>query len=263
MKVTRSGYYAFLNRKESPQAARRRQITEEIKDIHEESRRTYGSPRITEELKRRGKKVSRGMVCRIMRANGIKAKTAKKFKATTDSNHNLPVAENILNRDFEASARNEKWVSDITYISTYEGWLYLAGVLDLYDNSIVGWSMDKNMRKELVIDALNDACTRRKPEKGLILHSDRGSQYCSEEYQKLLTEKKFICSMSRKGNCWDNAPMESFWGKLKTEWLNDYRFKTRADAKKAVFEYIELFYNRRRLNSGIGYVAPLQFEKTA
>ena len=194
-----------------------------------------------------------------MRKNGIRSKVKKKYKATTDSNHNLPVAENILNRDFKAYERNRKWLSDITYLWTDEGWLYLAGILDLYDGAIVGWSMNKRMTKELVINTLEEACIRRRPQAGLLLHSDRGSQYCSKEYQEKITEREFICSMSRKGNCWDNAPMESFWGKLKTEWIYGKRFRTRDEAKQAVFEYIELFYNRKRLRSVNGYVPPLKF----
>jgi putative transposase len=194
-----------------------------------------------------------------MRKNGIRSKVKKKYKATTDSNHDLPVAENILNRDFKAYRRNWKWLSDITYLWTDEGWLYLAGVLDLYDGAIVGWSMNERMTKELVINALEEACTRRNPQAGLLLHSDRGSQYCSKEYQAVITEREFICSMSRKGNCWDNAPMESFWGKLKTEWIYGKRFRTREEAKQAVFEYIELFYNRKRLRSVNWYIPPLKF----
>jgi putative transposase len=263
MEVSRSGYYAFTGRTESLQARRRRQLTEHVRIIHEQSHKIYGSPRITEELHHQGLAVSRGMVCRIMTECGIKAKTVKKYKATTNSDHDLPVAENLLNREFTATRHNEKWVSDITYIDTDEGWLYLAGLMDLYDGSIVGWSLDKRMKKELVLNALKDACSRRNPPPGLLIHSDRGSQYCSDEYQKELFGRKFVCSMSRRGNCWDNAPMESFWGKLKTEWLFGNRYKTRFDAKRAVFEYIELFYNRRRLNSKIGYLAPLCFGKIA
>ncbi len=241
-------------------AKRHKTLLQEIERIHAETYRTYGSPRITRELRYAGFSVSRGAVARIMQRNGIQAKTVKKFKVTTDSNHDLPVAPNILNREFHAENRNEKWVSDITYICTDEGWLYLAGILDLYDGAIVGWSMDSRMKKELVIDALESACIRRRPEIGLLLHSDRGLQYCSEAYQELIEKRGFICSMSRKGNCWDNAPMESFWGKLKTEWLNEIKFRTRAQAKQAVYEYIELFYNRRRLRSTNDYIAPLNME---
>jgi len=258
MEVSRSGYYAFLKRPESKRSKRQKQLLEKIRAIHKENHEIYGSPSITVELNEAGIPASRGMVARLMRKNGIRSKIRKKYKATTDSNHNLPVAENILNRDFTAESRDTKWVSDITYIGTDEGWLYLAGLLDLFDGAVVGWSMDSRMNKSLVIDALAEACRRRNPKPGLLLHSDRGSQYCSKEYQKVLRKNNFVCSMSRKGNCWDNAPMESFWGKLKTEWLYGKRFRTREEAKQAVFEYIELFYNRKRRRSVNGYIAPLK-----
>jgi transposase InsO family protein len=261
--VSRSGYYSSLKRPESNRSKRQKEVLERIKEIHEKSHKIYGSPNITMELNSSGFVASKGMVSRLMRKNGIRSKTVKKFKATTDSNHNLPVAENLLDRNFKASLRNEKWVSDITYISTWEGWLYLAGILDLYDGAIVGWSMDSRITKSLVIDALHEACGRRNPSPGLLMHSDRGSQYCSEDYQKELSGRNIVCSMSRRGNCWDNAPMESFWGKLKTEWLNDKVFRTRAEARKAVFEYIELFYNIRRLRSANGYVPPLKMPDVA
>ena len=163
----------------------------------------------------------------------------------------------LLNREFTAQKSNQKWVSDITYVWTEEGWLYLAGILDLHRRRLVGWSMDSRMKTELVIQALNQAVSRTRAEPGLLLHSDRGVQYASEKYQKLLRRNGFICSMSRKGNCYDNAPMESFWGKLKTEWLYGRKFKTRQEAKKAIFEYIELFYNRRRSHSGNDYEPPV------
>ena len=198
-----------------------------------------------------------------MRANGIKSKTVKKYKATTNSNHDLPVAETLLNRDFAADKPNQKWVSDITYIPTDEGWLYLAGVIDLFGRAVVGFAMAEHMRKSLVIDALTQAIGRTGATKGLLVHSDRGIQYASKEYRKLLDNNEFICSMSRKGNCWDNAPMESFWGKLKQEWLNDYRFKTRDEAKATIFEYIEVFYNRQRIHSSNGYRAPMNYLKVS
>ncbi len=258
LKVSRSGYYAYLKRPESKRSKRHKDILEHINRVHRESFTIYGSPMITMQLNNEGIYVSRGIVARLMRRNGIRSKVKRKFKATTDSNHNLPVAENILNRQFKAEARNKKWVSDITYLWTDEGWLYLAGILDLYDGAIVGWSMDSRMTKSLIINALREACIRRNPGSGLILHSDRGSQYCSNDYQEEIKKRQFICSMSRKGNCWDNAPMESFWGKLKTEWIYGKRFRTRDEIKQAVFEYIELFYNRKRLRSTNGYVALLK-----
>lgn len=194
-----------------------------------------------------------------MRQEGIKSKLVKKFKATTNSNHKLPVAENVLNRNFKATRPNEKLVSDITYVWTGEGWLYVAAIMDLYGQKIIGLSMSERMTKELVIDALNNACNRYGTTPGCILHSDRGSQYCSYEYQRLMKKRNFICSMSRKGNCWDNAPMESFWGKMKYEWLIDFQFKTRAEAKSAVFEYVEIFYNRQRLHASNDYHTPDEY----
>ena len=238
LNVSRSGYYAYINRPESKRSVENRALLKTIKDIHTSSHRIYGSPQITKNLPP-GQKASRGRVARLMRTNGIRSKVAKKYKATTNSKHNLPVAENIVNQNFEASKPSEKWLSDITYIPTEEGWLYLAGVLDLYGRRLVGWAMDSRMKTELVSSALKQAIGRTGATKGLIVHSDRGVQYASKGYQKLLKKNGFICSMSRKGNCYDNAPMESFWGKLKMEWLNDRTFKTRAEAKKAVFEYIE------------------------
>ena len=191
-----------------------------------------------------------------MRENDIRSKTRRKYKATTNSRHDLPVAENILNRDFAANAPGQKMVSDITYIPTDEGWLYLAGVMDLCGEKIVGMSMDSRMTKELCMNALLDAINHTGDTKGCILHSDRGSQYCSLDYQALAKEHGFISSMSRKGNCWDNAPMESFWGKLKQEWLNERHFRTREEAKAAVFEYIWIFYNRIRIHEANGYQTP-------
>jgi putative transposase len=263
MEVSRSGYYVSLKRPESERSKRQNSILGKIRSIHKESHEVYGSPTITVELNNTGTPFSRGMVSRLMRKNGIKSRIKRKYKATTDSNHNLPVAENILNREFTATSRDKKWLSDITHIWTDEGWLYLAGILDVFDGAIVGWSMSSRMMKSLVVNALSEACTRRNPEPGLLLHSDRGSQYCSKEYQKEITNRKFICSMSRKGNCWDNAPMESFWGKLKSEWIYWKRFRTREEAKRAVFEYIELFYNRKRLRSVNGYIPPLKMENAA
>jgi putative transposase len=203
--------------------------------------------------------VNRKAVATIMRENGWKSKVAKKYKATTNSKHSLPIAENILNREFTAQLPNQKWVSDITYVQTDEGWLYVAGIMDLCGREIVGWAMGERMTKKLVIDCLKQALTRRGKPRGVLLHSDRGSQYCAYDYQKLLKEHDYICSMSRKGNCWDNAPMESFWGKLKQEWLNDKRFRTREDAKRAIFWYIDVYYRRYRLHASNGYRTPAEY----
>lgn len=262
LKVSRSGYYAHINRPESKRSLENRKLLETIKEIHADSHRIYGAPQITKNLPPE-QKASCGRVARLMRQNGIRSKVVKKYKATTNSKHNLPVAENLLNQNFESSKPNEKWLTDITYVATDEGWLYLAGVMDLYGRKIVGWAMDSRMKTELVSTALKQAIGRTNASKGLLVHSDRGVQYASKAYQKLLKKHEFVCSMSRKGNCYDNAPMESFWGKLKMEWLNDYTFKTRSEAKKAIFEYIELFYNRRRTHSSNDYIPPNKLEEAA
>lgn len=194
-----------------------------------------------------------------MRENAIRAKARHKYKATTYSDHDLPVAANVLNRDFAAEHPGEKMVSDITYVPTDEGWLYLAGVMDLCGRKMVGIAMDSRMTKQLVMDALQDAINHTDDIIGCILHSDCGSQYCSNAYQQMIERNHLVCSMSRKGNCWDNAPMESFWGTLKQEWLNGLHFRTRAEAKSAIFEYIWIFYNRKRLHSSIDYTTPERY----
>jgi len=205
--------------------------------------------------------VNHKVVARIMKENGLKSKVCKKYKATTNSKHNMPVAPNLLNRDFATRSANQKWLSDITYIWTDEGWLYLACVLDLHGREIVGWSMGERIDKGLAIAALRQARMRRSNPKGVLLHSDRGSQYCSTDYQRLLREGGFICSMSRKGDCWDNAPMESFWGKLKQEHLNEFRFKSREEAREAVFWYIEIYHRHYRLHESNGYLTPEEYAK--
>ncbi len=231
-----------------------------------------------------GEHVSRGMVAEIVREKGLQSRTVKKYKATTNSAHDLPVAPNLLLRERTEAERiklvngkirdkyerifgfkriNMAWVSDITYIATDEGWLYLAGILDLCGKELVGWAMDARMTKELVIKCFENARKKRNRPKGVILHSDRGSQYCSKQYQRLIKKHGFKCSMSRKGNCWDNAPMESFWGKLKQEWLNGQHFHTREEAMAAVFWYIEVYYHRKRLHAGNGYRTPVQFTAAA
>lgn len=262
LNVSRSGFYIYLKRPTSNRELENQILLEKIKIIYKGSHGIYGYPRITDEL-RNDSAPSKNRVYRLMKANDIKAKTVKKYKATTNSKHNLPVAENLLNREFKAEKPNQKWVSDITYVATDEGWLYLAGVLDLYGRTVVGFAMAEHMKKSLVIDALNQAISRTGAKQGLLLHSDRGVQYASKEYQAILNKHQFVCSMSRKGNCYDNAPMESFWGKLKQEWLYGKRFKTRAEAKAAIFEYIEVFYNRRRKHSNNAYKAPMAFMKAA
>jgi putative transposase len=259
LEVARSAYYAWEKRPKSARDIENEALTQQIKEIHKKKRRTCGSRKMTKEIHRTGQLVNHKRVERIMKEEGIKSKVAKKFKATTNSKHNLPVAENLLNRDFTAVKPNQKMVSDITYVWTDEGWLYVAGIMDLCGQKMVGLSMGERMTKELVINALNSAYLRGGQPEGVLLHSDRGSQYCSHEYQKLLTRYGFICSMSRKGNCWDNAPMEAFWGKMKYEWLNEQHFKTRGEARAAIFEYVEIFYNRQRLHESNNYLTPEEY----
>lgn len=257
--VSRSGYYAWENRPKSQRAIENEALLEHIEQIHQTKRQVYGCRKIYQELRRNGLRLNHKRIERLMKQAGIRSKTARKFKATTNSNHCLAVAENLLNREFTASRPNQKMVSDITYLWTEEGWLYVAAILDLCGQRVVGLSMSERMTKELVIKALDSACKRIRPPRGVLIHSDRGSQYCSNDYQKLLKERGFICSMSRKGNCWDNAPMEAFWGKMKYEWLIGQRFQTREQARAAVFEYVEIFYNRQRIHATNGYRTPEEF----
>lgn len=259
LNVTRSAYYAWDGRPESKRSIRKKELTEQVKEEFFRNHKIPGARKIAKKLSTPTKPVGRNSVSKIMRENGWIPKVVKKYKATTNSNHSLPVAENILNRDFHANKPNQKWVSDITYIATDEGWLYLAGVLDLCGRELVGWAMGERMTKELVITALRQAKGRRGNPKGVLSHSDRGSQYCSFDYQRELKKDGFICSMSRKGNCWDNAPMESFWGKLKQEWLNGKHFRTRESAKRAIFWYIEVYYKNYRLHESNGYKTPREY----
>jgi putative transposase len=230
-----------------------------IRAIHAETRGAYGAPRIWRELKDRGYRVGKERVRKLMQQHGIRARHRRRFKATTDSKHSLPVAENVLGRDFHTQRPDQVWTTDITYLPTAEGWLYLAVVLDLHTRMIIGWAMRERMTRELVIDALRMAWFRRRPYQGLTHHSDRGSQYCSHDYQDLLREYGMRPSMSRKGNCWDNAPTESFFNSLKNERTHSARYATRAEARQDTFEYIEIFYNRRRRHSALGYVSPAEY----
>ncbi len=261
LKVSKSGYYAWLRRPESQRARQNRQLLGQIRVVHERSRKTYGSPRVTAELHAEGVRCSENRVTRLMRLGGIRAKTKRKFKATTDSRHGHPVAPNLLDRQFTVDRPNRVWVSDITYIWTAEGWLYLAGVLDLYSRMVVGWSMNNRVTGELTRDALLQAIGRRHVLPGLLHHSDRGSQYAAGEYQGLLVQHGMICSMSRKGDCYDNAVMESFFATLKTELVLWEQFATREQAKAKIFDYIEVFYNRQRRHSSLGYYSPVEFER--
>jgi len=262
--VSRSGYYAWRNRPVSPRKMANDILLEQIKAAHQKSRQTYGSPRIQAELVAQGIKCGHNRVARLMRSNGLRANQKRAFKVkTTDSNHDRPVAPNLLDQDFEAQQRDQKWVTDITYIPTAAGWLYLALVMDLYSRRIVGWAMSDSLERQLVINALQMALITRRPPPGLLHHSDRGSQYASEEYQRLLTQHQLRCSMSRAGNCYDNAPMESFFGTLKTELIHHRHYATRAEARTDIFEFIELFYNRFRRHSALAFQSPVVFEQMA
>jgi putative transposase len=263
LEVSPAGYYAWRQRPASSQQQRRGALVVEIRAIHAEVKARYGSPRMQKELVARGQDCCVNTVSKLMRDNDIRAKTARKFRVTTtDSNHDLPVADNLLDRQFNPSEANEVWVADITYIPTDEGWLYLAAVEDLYSRRIVGWSMDDNMESRLVVDALEMAVKRRLPGETLLAHSDRGSQYASEHYQRLLGRHGITCSMSRRADCWDNAPMESFFASLKKELVHDAKFARRAEARAAIFEYIEVFYNGKRRHSSLGYVSPAEYEQS-
>lgn len=260
LRVARSGYYAWLKRQPSPRACRRASLAAKIRRVHEQSRRTYGSPRVHAALTAEGETACVNTVASIMKRQGIAAKTRRSFvPRTTTSDHEQATA-NVLQRAFTPGSADERWAADITYIATNEGWLYLAAVMDVGTRRIVGWSMADHLRSELVEDALMMALARRAPERGLLHHSDRGVQYASAKYQHLLREHGIQCSMSGKGNCWDNAAMESFWATLKTEWAHHHRYATRAAAKASLFEYIEVFYNRQRLHSSLGYMSPEAYE---
>lgn len=262
--VARSGFYAWGKRSVSGRRQRQEQLVEAMREIHgQRHKRSYGSPRMQRELVAQGHRVSENTVARLMRQRGLRATTARKFRHTTDSNHRLPVAQNVLDRQFEASGPNEKWVSDITYVWTDEGWLYLAAVEDLYSRKVVGWSLGERLTSELVNEALRMGIGRQLPRVDLLAHSDRGSQYASGSYQRLLASRGITCSMSRKGNCWDNAPMESFFATLKKELVHQERYATREEARQSLFEYIEVFYNRVRRHSAIGYQSPTRFEEAA
>jgi putative transposase len=260
--VSRSGFYARRSRQPGAAEVRREELTAEVRAIHAEVKARYGSPRMHAELVARGHGCCENTVARVMREAGIAAKTKRKFRHTTDSNHPHPVAENVLGRAFDPDEPNASWVADVTYIPTREGWLYLAVVVDLFSRMVVGWSMAATMTSRLVVDALEMAVVRR-PEgsSDLVAHSDRGSQYASEHYRRRLDEERITCSMSRRGNCWDNAPMESFFASLKKELVHDEDYATRDQATASIFEYIEAFYNRVRRHSSLGYVAPAEYER--
>jgi putative transposase len=256
--VSRSGFYGWVSRPESARAAEDRALAAEIRASHEGSRGRYGSPRVRAELRAHGRRVGRKRVARLMCGMGLSARRKRRFRRTTDSAHAFPVAPNLLGRDFEASAPDRVWLADLTYIRTRAGWLYLAVVLDLFSRRVVGWAMADHLGHELALAALDMAIARRRPAAGLVHHSDRGVQYAAHGYRRRLREHGMLCSMSRKGDCWDNAPMESFFATLKGELVEERDYLTRDEARADVFQYVEGFYNRRRLHSGIGYLTPEQ-----
>jgi putative transposase len=261
--VSRSGFYHWRARGPSQQERSNRELDSRIRELFARHKQRYGAPRITGDLHDERIACSENRVARRMRAMGLRAIQAKKFKVTTDSNHSRPVAPDLIEQDFHAEVANEKWVSDITYVWTDEGWLYLAVVMDLYSRAIIGWSMNRRMTQQLVCDALTMALFRRHFPKGTIIHSDRGSQYCSNRYQRLINNTGLRCSMGRKATCYDNAAMESFFHTLKVELVHRERYTTRRTAKSKIFEYIETYYNRQRKHSAIGYKIPMQFEQAA
>ena len=262
LSVSRSGFYRWASSEPSKRQQEDAILVREVRTVHLEFKERYGAPRIQAELKDRGFSCSRKRVARRMRENGIRSKRARKVKvATTDSKHSLPVAENLLGRDFCPAGPNRAWVSDITYIPTAEGWIYLATVIDLWSRKVVGWEMGDSMETGLVITAFERACVSRGRPEGVIFHSDRGSQYASHDFRESLEDNKFIQSMSRKGDCWDNACAESFFKTLKDEEVFHRKYQTREEARMSVFEYIEAFYNRRRKHSFLGYLSPEEFER--
>ena len=259
--VTTSGYYAWIKRPLSIRQREEERLVLEICAAHKRTRQTYGPERLQQDLSDNGVVVGVHRIKRIRRKLGLRCRQKRKFKATTDSRHSLPVAENLLDQKFEASAPNQIWLSDITYIPTGEGWLYLAGHKDLFTGGIVGYAMAERMTKNLVIQSFLRALAAKGPAAGLIHHSDRGSQYCALEYTSLLDRFGMRASMSRKGNCYDNAPMESFWGTLKNEQVHHCRYATRQEAIQDITEYIEVFYNRQRKQARLGFLSPAAFER--
>jgi len=261
LRVSTSGYYSRLGHKPSAQLQRREHIAQAAARFYFESERIYGYRKIYEDLRQANIDCCRETVRRIMNQIGLFSRVKRKFVHTTDSDHDMAVAENLLGRDFTAAAVNKKWAADITYIPTERGWLYLAAVMDLYSRRIIAWAMSEHIDSALVLSAMNMAISQRRPEAGLLHHSDRGSQYASDDFQDLLDDNGIVCSMSRKGNCWDNACMESFFGSLKTEWVKDKKYSSFTEAKKDIFKYVEIFYNRRRRHESLGYVSPVEYEE--
>jgi len=261
LNVSRGGYYAWVDRPISPARRRRQELIEQIRQVHEQSRHTYGSPRVHAELAERRIQACVNTVARLMKQANIRSKIKRRFVVrTTDSLHPHPIAPNVLDRQFAAATPDRKWCCDITYVPTEEGLLYLAAVIDLCSRKIVGWAMADHLRAELCVEALAMALARRRPAEGLLHHTDRGVQYACDRYQRVLAENRIEASMSRTGNCYDNAVMESFFGTLKTELIYHERYATRNQARQSIFQYIEVFYNRQRRHSAIGYQSPEAFE---
>ena len=259
--VSTSGYYAWADRTPSKHAQEEMRLEVEIQAAHKRTRQTCGPERLQLDLADNGVKVGICRIKRIRKKLGIRCKQKKKFKATTDSKHSLPVAENVLNQQFDTTGPNTSWVSDITYVPTDEGWLYVAAHKDLFTGEVVGYAMGARMTKNLVSQSLFKAVAAKRPGKGLLHHSDRGSQYCAHEYRTLLDQFGMRASMSRRGNCYDNAPMESFWGVLKNELIHHHRYRTREEAIREIREYIEIFYNRQRKQARLGYLSPAAYER--
>jgi transposase InsO family protein len=260
LEVTRQGYYASAKRQQSARSASNAALLERVQEVYAQSERRYGSPRILRQLHRTGLRVGKRRVERAMRSLGLHARPRRRFRITTAANPTHRVEPNVLEREFVANRPNERWVTDITYVSTDEGWCYLAAILDLYSRAVVGWALDASLCTNLPLAALDSALRRRRPGLGLLHHSDRGCQYTSFEYREALKNNGIIVSMSRKGNCWDNAVAESFFSTLKTELVYRRRWSGRPELRSALFEYIEVFYNRRRLHSSIGYKTPAEVE---
>jgi transposase InsO family protein len=261
VKVSKSGYYRWLNRKPSRRIQEEGRLEIEIKAAHKKTRETFGPERLQHELREQGVEVGICRIRRIRKKLGIRCKQRRKFRATTDSKHTFPVVENLINQEFKAEGPNAVWVSDITYIPTEEGWLYLAGHKDLFTGEIVGYAMGSRITKNLVSQSLFKAVGAKRPGAGLIHHSDRGVQYCAYEYRSLMDQFKMRASMSKKGNCYDNAPMESFWGALKNELVHHSRYKTRDQGIREITEHIEVFYNRQRRQARLGYLSPALYER--
>ena len=259
--VSRAGFYAWRRR---PVAVRTRQdqvLAVAVAAIYAEHHGRYGSPRVQMELRERGQRSGRKRIARLMRLQGLRARPRRRYRTTTDSRHGLPVSPNLLARRFAVAQPNTAWVTDMTYLWTAQGWLYLAVIIDLFSRRVVGWSMSERIDRKLALDALRMALAQRRPQAGLIHHSDRGSQYASGDYQRLLATNRIVGSMSRRGDCWDNAVAESFFASLKLELVYQVQWRTRAEARTAIFEYLEYFYNRRRRHSSLGYLSPVEFER--